>query len=36
MRIVKLGFVPSHRYPFDEKWGVEIRHRIIERCLKNS
>lgn len=30
MRTVKLGFVPLHRYPFDEKWGVEIRRRIIE------
>ena len=30
MRTVRLGFVPLHRYPFDEKWGVEIRRRVIE------
>ncbi|MCX8187494.1 MAG: L-fucose/L-arabinose isomerase family protein [Nitrososphaeria archaeon] len=34
MRTVKLGFVPLHRYPFDEKWGVEIRRRVIESVSK--
>lgn len=34
MRRVKLGFVPLHRYPFDEKWGVEIKRRVIESVSK--
>lgn len=34
MRSVRLGFVPLHRYPFDEKWGVEIRRRVIESISK--
>ncbi|MGQ9597612.1 MAG: L-fucose/L-arabinose isomerase family protein [Thermoproteota archaeon] len=27
---VKLGFVPLHRNPFDEKWGRKLRDRAIE------
>ncbi len=27
---VKLGFIPSHREPFGEQWGIDMR----ERCLK--
>lgn len=27
---VRLGFVPSHRYPFDQDWAVEMRRRCIE------
>ncbi|MCD6536136.1 MAG: L-fucose/L-arabinose isomerase family protein [Thaumarchaeota archaeon] len=34
MRKVKLGFVPLHRYPFDEKWGAEIRERTIREISK--
>jgi len=34
MRRVRLGFVPLHRYPFDEKWGAEIRSRVIEEISK--
>ena len=34
MKTVKLGFVPLHRYPFDERWGVEIRRRVIENVSK--
>jgi len=29
-----LGFVPLHRYPFDEKWGVKIKNRIIESASR--
>ena len=34
MRKVRLGFVPLHRYPFDEKWGAEIRKRVIDEVSK--
>ncbi len=34
MKVVKLGFVPLHRYPFDEKCGVEVRRRVIESVSK--
>lgn len=27
---VRLGFVPAHRYPFDEDWAVAMRRRSIE------
>lgn len=27
---IRLGFVPSHRYPFDEEWAVEMRRRSID------
>lgn len=30
----KLGFIPSHRYPFDEDWAVEVRRRTIEAIAK--
>jgi L-fucose isomerase-like protein len=30
MKKVVLGFVPLHRYPFDEDWAVEMR----QRCVK--
>lgn len=30
MKIVRLGFVPSHRYPFDEDWAIEMRRRCLE------
>ena len=30
MRKVRLGFVPSHRYPFDEDWAIEMRRRSLE------
>jgi len=30
----KIGFIPSHRYPFDENWAVEIRRRTIEAIAK--
>lgn len=30
MKKVRLGFVPSHRYPFDEDWAVDMR----QRCVK--
>jgi L-fucose isomerase-like protein len=29
MNKIRLGFVPSHRYPFDEDWAVAMR----QRCL---
>ena len=30
MKKVRLGFVPSHRYPFDEDWAVEMRKRCLD------
>jgi len=27
MKHVKLGFVPLHRVPFDERWGIELKKR---------
>lgn len=30
----KLGFVPCHRYPFDEDWAIEIRRRTIAALRK--
>lgn len=30
----KLGFIPCHRYPFDEKWAVEIRRRTVAALRK--
>jgi len=30
MKKVRLGFVPSHRYPFDEDWAIEMRRRSLE------
>ena len=29
MENIKIGFVPSHRYPFDEEWAAQMR----QRCL---
>jgi len=26
---IRLGFVPAHRYPYDEDWAVEMRQRCI-------
>ncbi|MEA3406638.1 MAG: hypothetical protein U9R48_00985 [Chloroflexota bacterium] len=30
MNKIRLGFVPSHRYPFDEDWAVDMRERCLE------
>ncbi|MHB1355293.1 MAG: L-fucose/L-arabinose isomerase family protein [Anaerolineae bacterium] len=30
MKKVRLGFVPTHRFPFDEQWAVEMRHRCMD------
>jgi len=30
MEKVKLGFVPAHRVPFDEKWAVDMRRRCLD------
>jgi L-fucose isomerase-like protein len=30
----KIGFIPCHRYPFDEKWAVAIRRRTIKALRK--
>ena len=30
MKKLRLGFVPLHRYPFDEDWAVEMRRRCLE------
>ncbi len=27
---VKIGFVPLHRVPFDDEWGRELKHKLIE------
>ena len=29
MSKIRLGFVPTHRYPFDEDWAVEMRQRSL-------
>ena len=29
MEKLRLGFVPLHRYPFDEDWAVSMRHRCL-------
>ncbi len=28
--MLKLGFVPLHRYPFDENWAIELKKRFID------
>ncbi|HHX44430.1 MAG TPA: hypothetical protein GX714_10655 [Chloroflexi bacterium] len=30
MEKIRLGFVPAHRYPYDEEWAVEMRRRSID------
>lgn len=30
MKKIRLGFVPSHRYPFDEDWAVDMRKRCLD------
>ena len=30
----KLGFIPCHRHPFDEKWAIQIRRRTIAALKK--
>jgi len=30
----KLGFVPCHRHPFNEKWAIEIRRRTVAALRK--
>ncbi len=30
MRKVRIGFIPSHRVPFDDKWAAEMRARCIK------
>lgn len=34
MNKIRLGFVPLHRYPFDEEWGVELKKRFIQEMSK--
>ncbi|MHB9033972.1 MAG: L-fucose/L-arabinose isomerase family protein [Anaerolineae bacterium] len=29
MQAIRLGFVPTHRFPFDEPWAVEMRSRCL-------
>jgi L-fucose isomerase-like protein len=29
MKKIRLGFVPSHRYPFDEDWAIGMRRRCL-------
>lgn len=31
---VKIGFVPLHRYPFDEEWGIKLKDRFIQEISK--
>ena len=35
MEKLKIGFVPSHRVPFDEDWAISMRSRVIEQITKN-
>jgi len=30
MRKVRIGFIPSHRAPFDERWGAQMRARCVK------
>lgn len=32
---IKLGFVPSHRIPFDESWAISMRNRTAASICKN-
>lgn len=34
MERIKLGFVPSHREPFDEAWAVQMRKRVLDTFSK--
>lgn len=34
--MIKIGFIPSHREPFDKKWALQMRKRTINSILKNS
>jgi L-fucose isomerase-like protein len=34
MENIKIGFVPSHRYPFDEEWASQMRQRCLEALSK--
>ena len=33
--MVKIGFVPSHRVPFNEEWAIEMRNRVIKSINKS-
>ena len=33
---IRIGFVPTHREPFDENWAIEMRKRTISALSKNS
>lgn len=33
--MLKIGFVPSHRSPFDKEWAVEMRNRTIKSIKEN-
>ncbi len=30
MKTLKIGFVPAHREPFDEKWAAQMRQRCLD------
>ena len=34
MRKVRIGFIPSHRVPFDDKWGAQLRARCLKAMAK--
>lgn len=33
--MVKIGFVPSHRSPFNKEWAIEMRNRVIKSINKS-
>jgi len=33
--MIRIGFVPSHRSPFDKKWAIEMRNRTIKSIEAN-
>src|SRR3989304_7132438 len=35
MNKVRLGFVPSHRIPFDNEWAIIMRDRVVASVNKN-
>lgn len=36
MEMLKIGFVPAHREPFDEEWAAQMRQRCLETFPKAS
>lgn len=35
MKKIKIGFVPSHRIPFDQDWAIDMKNRVVNSINKN-